>query len=239
MPAPLLTVSNLRVKFDHQILLEKINFTLIPGETVAVIGPNGAGKTTLFHAMLGLIPYTGQITWQPGIKIGYVPQRLSPDRDLPLTTAEFFALKNPHLNLKSLETILTAVGFSSDQPHQGHLLRHIIHRQLGVLSGGELQRVLIAWALLDQPSVLLFDEPTAGIDITAEKTIYSLLHDLQQKQHLTLMLISHELQLVYKYATKVICLNKREVCFGTPQDVLNQANLIKIFGKDVGFYHHH
>jgi zinc transport system ATP-binding protein len=239
MPEPILQVKNLQVKLDHRVLLDHVDFTLNKGETIAVIGPNGAGKTTLFRALLGLVSYTGKIQWQPGIKIGYVPQKFAIDRDLPLTTAEFFALKSPGISKKTVESALHMVGLESDQPHHGHLRDHIINRRLGVLSGGELQRVIIAWALLDNPHVLLFDEPTAGIDISAEVTVYSLLHELQEEHNLSIMIISHELQLVDKYATNVICLNKKEVCFGPPQSALIGDNLTRLFGQDVGIYHHH
>jgi zinc transport system ATP-binding protein len=235
----LLYVSNLQVKFNHELILEDISFELKRNETLAIIGPNGAGKTTLFRALLGLIPYKGKVEWQKGIKIGYVPQRLSIEHDLPLTTEEFFTLKGKEIKNKEIETVLSIVGFEKDKSYQGHIKDRILNKKIGTLSGGELQRVLVAWALLDHPDVLLFDEPTAGIDISSEVTIYSLLHKLQVKEKLTILLISHELQLVYKYATNVICLNKQKVCYGKPKDVFMNENLIRLFGNDVGFYQHH
>ena len=239
MTKPVLSVSNLEVELNHQLLLHNISFELRRNETLAVIGPNGAGKTTLFRALLGLIPYRGTLEWQKGIKIGYVPQKLFIERDLPLTTAEFFTLKGKGVKEDEIEQILSVVGFEKDKPHKNHLKDHVLNRKLGILSGGELQRVLVAWALLGHPDVLLFDEPTAGIDISAEVTIYSLLHKLQQKENLTTMLISHELQVVYKYATNVLCLNKESVCFGPPKAALDKESLFKLFGSEVGFYQHH
>lgn len=115
----------------------------------------------------------------------------------------------------------------------------MLSRKLGILSGGELQRVMIAWALLGQPKLLLFDEPTSGIDVTGEKTIYGLLHKLQEERKLTIILISHELQVVFKYANTVVCLNKERVCYGPPLKVLNQINLAKLYGEETGFYKHH
>lgn len=232
MTQPLLKVSNLKVELNHQVILDKVSFELRKNETLAIIGPNGAGKTTLFKALLGLVPYEGKIEWQKGVKIGYVPQKLYLSSDLPLTVAEFFTLKNKKIALGEIEDALALVGFEKNKPH-------ILNTKIGVLSGGEFQRIIVAWALLGHPDLLLFDEPTAGIDISAETTIYSLLHKLQQKENLTLMLISHELQVVYKYATQVICLNKEEICFGPPKEMLDKDSLMKLFGSDVGFYQHH
>ncbi len=230
MDKQLLHVDNLQVKLDHHLVLDHVNFEAAKNETLAIIGPNGAGKTTLFRALLGLIPYQGKIEWRAGVKIGYVPQRLLIERDLPLTTAEFFALKGKKVSVSDIKNALSLVGFKEDS---------ILDKRLGVLSGGELQRILIAWALVGKPDVLLFDEPTAGIDLSAEETIYSLLHQLQKRENLTILLISHELQVVYRYANKVICLNKKQVCFGTPSQVLDQESLVKLFGGDVSFYRHH
>lgn len=229
----ILEVENLNVTLDNQKILEDISFEVEEDETLAVIGPNGAGKTVLFRALLNLIPYEGEITWRDGIKIGYVPQRLSIEADLPLTVYEFLHLKEK--NKKEIYSVLESVGINTDSSDK----KHIIYQKLGVLSGGELQKILIAWAVLGHPDVLLFDEPTSGIDISSEETIYSLLHKLQAKEKLTIILISHELYIVNKYASKVICLNKQRVCFGPPKTALDKESLEKLYGGDVGVYEHH
>lgn len=239
----LLKVRGLKVKFNKHFVLKDISFDVGDDETVAIIGPNGAGKTVLFRTLLGLLPYEGTISWKKGTKIGYVPQKLGISQDLPLTTAEFFALKEA--DEKKVTEVLTDVGFKKDKPHKGHLKEHVLKRKIGVLSGGELQRVLIAFALLGNPDVLLFDEPTAGIDVSAEETIYSLLHKLQDRKKLSIVLISHDLQIVYKYANTVVCLNKEQACFGPPREVLDKESLEKLYGGDIGFHihdnpsHHH
>lgn len=203
----LLSVKDLRVKIDRHVILNNITFEVKKDEILAVVGPNGAGKTVLFRTLLGLIPYAGQITWQKNLKIGYVPQRLAIAKDLPLTTREFLGLKEK--NKKEIVGILESVGFEEDRPHAGHLSQHILKRKLGVLSGGELQRVLIAFALLGHPDVLLFDEPTSGVDVSGEETIYGLLHKLRARQNLTILLISHEPEIVHEYADKVLDLGKQ------------------------------
>jgi zinc transport system ATP-binding protein len=227
---PVLEVSNLSVSLNQQQILKDICFNVYCNETVAVIGPNGAGKTTLFRALLDLIPYTGTVKWQENIKIGYVPQRLSVDADLPLTVRDFFNLKGD-ISDKQVNEVLETVSLRDNTK--------LLSRKLGHLSGGELQRVLIAWALLGKPDVLLFDEPTAGIDVSTEETIYTLLEKIKDKHHLTIMLISHELEVVYKYATNVICLNKKQVCFGPPKEMLDKDSITKLFGENTGLYHHH
>lgn len=235
----LLRVSNLSVSFHRQVVLSDVSFELRKNETLAIIGPNGAGKSTLLRALLGLIPYEGTVTWQKGVKIGYVPQRFSVERDLPLTTAEFFALKGEGIHRKEIETAFSVMRLPNGTQGKRGAVDHILKRKLGVLSGGELQRVLVAWALLDRPDILLFDEPTSGIDASGEITIYSLLRRLQEQEHFAIVLISHELQVVYKYASNVLCLNKETVCFGPPKEVFDKESLTRLFGTDVGFYQHH
>lgn len=233
---PLLKVTDLKVDLNSQNILKNIDFELDENETLAIIGPNGAGKTVLFRALLGLIPSTGTIAWKKDVKIGYVPQRLSIEQDLPLTTAEFFQLKGARG--AAIQEALNWVGFSEDKPHRGHLKEHVLERKMGILSGGELQRVLIAWALLGDPGVLLFDEPTSGVDVGAEETIYSLLKKLQEKKKLAILLISHDLNVVYRFANKVICLNQKMVCFGPPREVLDKESLAKLYGQNIGVYQH-
>ena len=130
------------------------------------------------------------------------------------------------------------MGLSDDGHEQGHLARHLLKQRLGWLSGGQLQRVLIAWAVLDDPDVLLFDEPTSGIDIGGEETIYNLLRKLKEERNLTMLLISHDLNIVYKYANNVICINKEMICYGVPSEVLDPSALTKLYGGEASFYKH-
>src|SRR3989344_793485 len=157
-----LTVENLGVKFDDNEVLKGLNFFVQKGDVLAIVGPNGAGKSVLFRALLGLVPYSGKINWTPGLKISYVPQKFNIDKDLPLSVAEF--LKFKERNLEKIISTLKSVGIADEH----HIEHHILKQRLGWLSGGQLQRVLIAWSILDNPDVLLFDEPTAGIDIGGE-----------------------------------------------------------------------
>lgn len=228
----ILTVENLGVKFDNNEVLKGLNFFVQKGDVLAIVGPNGAGKSVLFRALLGLIPYSGKIQWVPKLKISYVPQKFNIGKDLPLSVEEFFKFKQK--NREEIVSALKAVGITDEH----HIEHHILKQRLGWLSGGQLQRVLIAWSILDNPDVLLFDEPTAGIDVGGEETIYNLLKKLKNERGFTVILISHDLNIVYKYANNVICVNKEMVCYGEPNTILDPASLAKLYGGEAGFYKH-
>lgn len=236
MDKKILEVENLGVEFDGFKVLEDINFSVEKGDVLAVIGPNGSGKSVLFRALLGLIPYSGRIDWAKDTKISYVPQKLSIDRTLPLSVMEFLGLKSK--SKKEILDALSWVGIDTAPESEHHLEHHILNQRMGILSGGQFQRVLVAWSLIGHPNVLLFDEPTSGIDIGGEETIYNLLHELQDKHDLAVLLISHDLNIVYKYADNVVCLNKKQMCFGAPHSVLNPEELSALYGGETKFYHH-
>ncbi len=148
----ILRVTNLSIEVSNQKIIDNLSFKIKPGITLAIVGPNGAGKTTLFRALLNLIPYSGKIEWSGKVKIGYVPQILSV-RDIPISVREFLAYKNE--SESDIKSVLASVGLDSET---------IADKSLEVLSGGQLRRVLMAWAIVDKPNVLLFDEPTSGVD---------------------------------------------------------------------------
>ncbi len=235
MKENILSVSNLSVVFDNHTILKNISFDVGRDDTLAVIGPNGAGKSVLFRALLGLIPYKGIISWSGDAKIGYVPQKLSVAKDLPLTVNEFLCFKEK--SQEKIHEAIESVGFLKEATHL-HNDRRVLKTRLGDLSGGELQRVLIAYALLDDPNVLLFDEPTAGVDVAGEETIYDLIHELQAKEDLTIIFISHELQVVNHYANNVLCLNKENISFGPPMEAVNKETLAKLYGEEVHLHKH-
>jgi zinc transport system ATP-binding protein len=232
----ILTVSGLNVEFNNHVILDDVSFEVGRDSTLAIIGPNGAGKSVLFRALLGLIPYKGTVTWNSDAKIGYVPQKLAVTNDLPLTVNEFLHFKEK--DQKKIYEVIESVGFMKEASHV-HNDKRVLGTRLGDLSGGELQRVLIAYALLGEPNVLLFDEPTAGVDIAGEETVYSLIHKLQADEDLTIIFISHELGVVYQYADTVLCLNKEKVCYGPPRIVIDKESLAKMYGEEVHLYQHH
>jgi len=247
----ILGVKDLSVSFGDFNVFHSISFEIGKGEALAIVGPNGSGKSVLFRALLGLIPYSGEVSWGRNInpvksskvgvakqqfdrvKISYVPQKLAIENQLPVSVKDFFNFKTK--SKKKIMEALNAVGIVGDDAHLRH---HVLNKKLGVLSGGQFQRVMIAWAIINKPDILLFDEPTSGVDVGGEETIYNLLHKLQTKNHLAIILISHDLNIVYHYADKVMCLNKEMVCFGEPHEVLNTNSLKKLYGKEAKFYHH-
>jgi zinc transport system ATP-binding protein len=223
----ILEVHQLSVRFNAEPVLQDISFTVNHGDILAVIGPNGSGKTTLFRALLGLIRYEGEVVWQPGQQIGYVPQKLALDRSVPLTVTEFLLLQSPRF-------WLPAAAFLAHLPHELRIVgldESILHQPVGELSSGQFQRLLVSWAMLNHPDVLLFDEPTAGVDIGFEETIYLIMDRLRQERDTTILFISHDLGVVSRHAGQVLCLNKNIVCYGAPADVLNSAALARLYGS--------
>ncbi|HOW12952.1 MAG TPA: metal ABC transporter ATP-binding protein [Candidatus Pacearchaeota archaeon] len=224
---PILIVKNLKVKLENEEIISNLSFELKKGEILTILGPNGAGKTTLLKALLSLIPFEGEIIWQKKIKIGYVPQRLPFIKDVPMSVEDFFKLKNS--SKEKIEKIIEEIGLNKD----------FLNKKIGNLSSGQFQRILIAWALIDDPDVLLFDEPTSGIDISGEETIYSLLEKINKERKLTIILITHDLSVVFKFSDYVICLNKNVICQGEPKEVLTSQNLEKLYDKEIKIYQHH
>ncbi len=223
-----LKVEHLRVGSDLSPILDDISFTVNKGDVLAIIGPNGAGKTTLFKALLGVIPHKGTITWGSDVKIGYVPQRLEIETDVPLTVEEFFYLHGPNITKEKIHQVLEYV----------QLAPSILKVGFGELSMGQRQRLSVGWAILGEPTVLLFDEPTADVDILGQESIYRMISHLQKNLGLTVLIISHDLNVVYQHATTVLCLNHQKLCFGIPSEVLKTENLPELYGGDRSFYHH-
>jgi zinc transport system ATP-binding protein len=217
----ILKVTNLRVEFSNQPIIENVTFEIKRGVTLAIVGPNGAGKTTLFRALLNLVPYSGKIEWGGKVKIGYVPQILSV-RDIPISVKEFLSYKNE--SVQDMKAVLSSVGLDSET---------IIDKSLATLSGGQMRRVLIAWAIVDKPDLLLFDEPTSGVDLDSEEAIYGMLRKLTAKNKITLLLISHDLHIVREYSDYALALNKCLVFFGESKAVMDPATQKLIYGEPI------
>jgi zinc transport system ATP-binding protein len=215
----LLKVSNLSVTLQNQTILDNVSFNLKRGTALAVLGPNGAGKTILFRTLLNLVPYTGKIEWSEKVKIGYVPQNIAVD-DIPISVKEFLSFKN-HADV---ETSLSHVRLNN---------KNVEGKTLGVLSGGELRRVLIAWALADNPDVLLFDEPTSGVDLGSEEPIFAMLNELKKKKGITLLLITHDVHIVREYSDYLLALNKCVTFFGDSKKIMDPSIQNIIYGETV------
>lgn len=222
----MIKVKDLQVVLKGEKILEDINFELKKGEVLAILGPNGAGKTVLLKVLLDLLPYKGEVKWKKGARVGYVPQRVPFVKDLPLSVEDFFRLKKA--SSRKINEVLKTVGFKG---------KDILSKELGNVSSGQFQRVLIAWSLIGNPKVLLFDEPTAGVDIGSAKSVYHILDKLRKEKGMTIILITHDLSVVYDKVNRVICLNKKMVCNESPKQ-LTAHHLSELFGGKASFYTH-
>jgi zinc transport system ATP-binding protein len=226
----ILEVDHLSVRFGDVEVLKDLSFRIVKGTSFAVIGPNGSGKTVLFQALIESIPFDGEIRWAPGVCIGYVPQKLDIERDVPITGMDFLKAR---ASLRrgagaDIAQALSLVGISKEAGA----------KMIGTLSGGQFQRLLIAFALLGEPTVLMLDEPTAGIDEPGQKDLNELVRRLRREREMTVLFISHELSVVYQYAQDVLCLGRKRTCFGPSRAILTPDLLSELYGAPVNFHVH-
>lgn len=231
----LLSVENLKISIDNREIVDNLHFQINKNETLAIIGPNGAGKTILFKALLGLLPYKGEIRWEKDVKIGYVPQKISIEKDFPLSIGDFFDVQ--YIDIQNAKVLLRLLGVGMTVAGEDKY-PDIFKEKIGALSSGEFQRVLIVAALANNPDILLFDEPTAGVDMGSEDNIYRVLSNFQKLKGFAIVLISHDLNVVNKYANKVLCLNKKQVCYGHPLHALTTESLQLLYGEEAILHHH-
>lgn len=246
--SPIIDVKQVSYAYgDHQVL-EKINFAVAEGDYVGLIGPNGSGKSTLLRIMLGLLPAASgsvELFGQPihalreRSLIGYVPQRITQaDIQFPATVEEVVAtgrvakagLFRP-LSDKDRAAIRKAMRLTGVEKYA--------KRRIGNLSGGERQRVFIARALASEPKLLILDEPTVGVDIASQEAFYTLLCELNTKHHLTIVLVSHDIDVVAQEVKTVLFLNKTVVSFGRPKDILKEGVLEQLYGGKMKLIEHH
>lgn len=231
----IIEVNNLSFAYKKDsLVLDKVSFSIPEKSTTMLIGPNGSGKTTLLKIMIGLLePTSGSVCTQGKEPkdmrniIAYVPQKLYFNTSFPITVMEFLKLSSKNSKkeiLKTLESVGALDFYSS---------------LIGELSGGQLQRTLIARSLLENPKILFLDEPVSGIDIGGEKDFYQLIKKVQKEHDITVVMVSHEMNIVSKIATQVICINNKMLCSGAPDETLLPELIEQLYGKDVSFYKHH
>jgi zinc transport system ATP-binding protein len=218
-PHPLIEARQLCVRIGGTEVLHDVSLTLRPGEIVTVVGPNGSGKSTLLRALLGILPAAGGgVVRAPGLRLGYVPQRLQIDRSMPISVRRFLSLPVRVSDAQAAE-VLARVGMEGT----GAL-------QMAALSGGQLQRVLLARALLGNPQVLMLDEPTQGLDQPGEAGFYRLIEEVRAETGVAVLMVSHDLHVVMAASDRVVCLNGHVCCEGTPQVVSSAPEYRALFG---------
>lgn len=217
----LLQANGVSVVFQQREVLHKVDLQIEPGEVVTIIGPNGAGKTTLIRVALGLLqPTSGEVRLNPDLRIGYLPQRFEVEQTLPINVVRFLQLTGVR-DMQQLQQALDEVGAGG-----------LLQSSLQTLSGGELQRVLLARTLLRNPELLVLDEPAQGVDLHGQVEFFSLLEKLRAERGCSVLMVSHDLHLVMAATDRVICLNNHVCCKGSPEAVTKNPAFIELFGEE-------
>ncbi|WP_299819105.1 metal ABC transporter ATP-binding protein [uncultured Jannaschia sp.] len=216
----LLSVEGLDVRLGRRRILHDVSLAIRPGEIVTVVGPNGSGKSTLVRALIGALrPSAGRVRRDAGLRIGYVPQKLAVDATLPMTARRFLGLPRGIGNAAAAEA-LAAAGV----PSVGDM-------QVADLSGGQLQRVLLARALLSEPQLLILDEPTQGLDQPGAAAFYRQIEEIRSRSGCAVLMVSHDLHVVMAASDRVICLNGHVCCQGHPEQVASAPEYRALFGS--------
>ncbi|WP_323763535.1 metal ABC transporter ATP-binding protein [Marinovum sp.] len=219
----LMTMQGVSIRHGRFPALSQVDFAIDQGEIVTVVGPNGSGKSTLLRALIGAIkPHVGRIDRQSGLRIGYVPQKLHIDPTLPMPVMRFLSLPKP-VSTARRATALARAGVSD-----------LASRQMSALSGGQLQRVLLARAILHEPHLLLLDEPTQGLDQPGAAAFYRRIEDLRAELGCAVLMVSHDLHVVMSASDRVICLNGHVCCEGRPEIVASAPEYRALFGSGTG-----
>ncbi|WP_261640436.1 zinc ABC transporter ATP-binding protein ZnuC [Erwinia mallotivora] len=228
----LISLEKISVNFGQRNVLSNVSLTLQSGKILTLLGPNGAGKSTLVRVVLGLLPASqGKVVRADGLRIGYVPQKIHLDNTLPLSVERFMQLRG---GVKRADILPALIRVQAAQ-----LLNYPLHK----LSGGEMQRVLLARALLNQPQLLVLDEPTQGVDVNGQVALYDLIDQLRHELNCAVLIVSHDLHLVMARTDEVLCLNQHICCSGTPEVVSQHPEFISMFGSQaagqLAIYRHH
>lgn len=229
----LVKAKDISIQFGDRQVLQNVSLTVNQGQVVTLIGPNGAGKTTLIRVILGLLkPQSGTINKPKHLRIGYMPQKLHVEPTMPMTVRRFLELTR-HTQATPINSILDEVQIS-----------HLVNHQLRSISGGEMQRVLLARALSQTPQLLVLDEPAQGVDVAGQADLYQLINDIRTRHQCGVLMISHDLHLVMAKTDEVVCLNHHICCHGRPDQVSVDPSYLALFGKNEAknlavYTHHH
>ncbi|MFL2818051.1 MAG: ATP-binding cassette domain-containing protein, partial [Candidatus Puniceispirillales bacterium] len=218
----LISAHNISVVKNEKAILKNIDIEINKNDFLTIIGPNGAGKTMLLKCLMEFYkPDSGKIIKKPNLKIGYMPQSINIINTMPLSVQNFITVR------KKFDEVSFKKVVSETQTEK------IIDKQLSVLSGGEMQRVLLARSLLNNPELLILDEPAQNLDVSGQIYFYNLLQSIYQKRGLSVLMVSHDLHLVMASTKKVLCLSNHICCVGKPQHITKDPEFISMFGKDM------
>lgn len=236
---PLISAQNLFHRFDDKDVLQDVSLELYPAKIVTLIGPNGAGKSTLLKILLGLLkPSSGQVIQRPELRIGFMPQKIQIDDSLPLSVRRFLELGlSANSSIKKANDTTDLMKIITDLKLDA-ILSHPIQK----VSGGEMQRVLLARALLRQPELLVLDEPVQGVDLQGQTELYHYIGEIRDRYGCGILMVSHDLHIVMKNTDQVLCLNQHLCCSGHPQDISNAPEFQALFGhekEEIALYEHH
>lgn len=247
---PLIKADNVSHHFNSTNVLQNISLEVFPKEIVTLIGPNGAGKSTLLKILLGLIlPAEGSVSRQANLQIGFMPQKIQIDPTLPMTVERFLKLGLPKSNIfkdlfsrqtrkQQASYFSTLIQKTTQDLDIEALLKHPIQK----VSGGEMQRILLARALIRKPQLLVLDEPVQGVDLQGQTEIYDYINKIRHEYGCGILMVSHDLHIVMKHTDEVLCLNQHMCCTGHPQNVSKSSEFQALFGdlsESLAFYEHH
>lgn len=225
-------LENIGLRINAQKIIDKISLQLKKGEITTLIGPNGGGKTSIARILLGILkPTSGKVLKNSQIKIGYMPQKIEIDKTIPLTAQDFIQLSTHKIELD--ETFKNLIS---------HLnVKKILNKQIHDLSGGQLQKILFLRALINKPDLLVLDEPTQYMDISAIEDFYQIIDEVRKANNCAILLISHDLHMVMQKTDVVFCINHHVCCHGSPESVNQHPEYLSLFGNrsEVAIYQHH
>jgi zinc transport system ATP-binding protein len=265
--APLIEAHHITQKFGDTTVLKEISLTLHPKEIVTLIGPNGAGKSTLLKILLGLIePTAGQVIRKPGLRIGFMPQKIQIDATLPMSVERFLklGLRPPSVKTEAepiapapffkglknrlstvFKTVFLSIGYDTTAVYkiaEELNIQALLQQPIQKVSGGEMQRILLARALIGRPELLVLDEPVQGVDLQGQTELYQYINRIRHAHGYGILMVSHDLHIVMKNTDYVLCLNQHMCCSGLPQNVSESPEFQALFGAHtdgIAFYEHH
>ena len=229
-------LENISLKLNDQQILQNINLQINKGEITTLVGPNGGGKTSIARILIGILnPNSGKVFIKEGSKIGYMPQKLEIEKTIPLRVIDFLEL------FSNFQT--KSITHKIHQLFNKLNIKNILEKSIHHISGGEMQKTLLVRALINNPDILVLDEPTGSMDISAQAEFYQIIEEIREQKNCAILIISHDLHIVMQKTNHVICVNNHICCSGSPESINNHPEYLSLFGKkpidNIAIYSHH